>query len=191
MVPFSIIKNEILNMDYSPYKIKTYIVFIPVISLIVKKIQMNNISHLIKTIPNLETVEEYNLKQKKFEQLSKWHYFGSSAQIVFSVGAIATFIAMSSLVTAYFVFLASIPIFTALYEWVDSFNGITTACLYYEFDSNGEVKRMWTKNSMDTLTKGIHGDRDKIGLQRYKDEKRQMLNEIKLYEYHIQQMQKQ
>ena len=133
------IKNEILKMDYSPYNIKTYVVFVPVLSLIVKKIQMAYLLPFINKIPTQQVVKDHNDKVSRYNKVSNWHYLGMGAQVATITAVLVTVVHAVSMTN--FALLAALPIFYALYSFIDCLRDVTRSALFYEFDPDGNIKR--------------------------------------------------
>lgn len=133
---FSTIRQGLENIDYAWTEPKTYLVFVPGLSLLIQKIQLANTLPLIQSVTQ-ENVIQADLESRKFANICKWHLRGSMIQII--VGSIL-------ITSAIAIQMFTIPLFSLLtilatYEMVDTFvKGFKNSVTFYEFYPNGNIK---------------------------------------------------
>jgi hypothetical protein len=123
MISFQTIKESIFNINYGFGEPKSLIIFVPIVSLIVQKIQ---ISDLIDTLKNTyKTPYQFvDLKKSfdygKLKTIYKWHALGSLIQTI----------SLLFLLTFNPLFL--IPAAFSIHEFYRSFNGIVHEVIHME-----------------------------------------------------------
>lgn len=127
---FSGIKQSLESIDYAWFKPQTYFVLIPVLSLIIRKIQLANILPLNLPVTP-QNIDQINAKSRRFANICKWHLRGSMIQMAASIIAIKVFAAP----------LFSLLALPAIYELVDILiKSHRNSIAIYELEENGAIK---------------------------------------------------
>jgi hypothetical protein len=127
------VRQNLENIDYAWNKPQTYFVFVPVLSLIIQRIQLAATLPLIDN-STPQNVAEADAKSRKFVNICKWHLRGSMLQLIFSIVALKFFS-----VHLFSFFVAASATCELLTIAVKSLKNRVTV---YEFYSDGNVKSM-------------------------------------------------
>ncbi len=124
----------IQDIDYKWTNPKTYVVLVPVLSLIVQKVQLSNLLPL----PKSDDQKKLDAASRKFCDVCKWHLRGSMVQ------TLAAIIAIKFYGKNAFAWLGAL----AAYEMADTaWKGLKNPGTIYEFYPNGSVKRQESANA--------------------------------------------
>jgi len=88
----SAIGQRLEDIDYSPNKPSTYLVFVPVLSLLIQKIQLDRIQafpHVVSITQ--QNVHNANANTKHYTNICKWHLTGSTTQMLALALAVSLF----------------------------------------------------------------------------------------------------
>jgi hypothetical protein len=121
---------RVTNMDYAWNSPSTYAVFVPVLSLLIQKVQMARISSLPDCQQKI-TSEEPRSHRATAANIFKWHFRGSMLQGAASAAAL--------LIYTHPVFLATSIL--ALYELCSTGYKALNTTVYREYDRHGNVLR--------------------------------------------------
>jgi hypothetical protein len=132
----SSLRKNLENFDYRGNSLKTYLVFVPVLSLIIQKIQLANILPL-PSILNFDerTQQEWvqiNSRSRKFALICKWHFGVSVIQAI--AAAVLAITKVAPLVSILLGLTAAYAMGSIL---VKAFKNTTAIC---EFHSDGSFK---------------------------------------------------
>jgi hypothetical protein len=127
------LRQSLQDIDYSWDKPKTYLVFIPGLSLLIQKIQLANTLPLTNTLNvTVQNHLQVNEQSRRFMNICKWHFRGSVIQIIVSVIARKFFDSS---------FLSIITV-VASYELGNIvFENYKNSVSFHEYDQNGRLKR--------------------------------------------------
>lgn len=130
MYNFENIRNKLVKIEYGKSNPSTYMVFIPVLSLIVQKIQMAHLLPL-KNAQNQGSYSQQNSISLKLINVCKWHLRGSMVQTVACIVASKIY---------------KLPIFSiigilAMYEILDTgFKALTNKVSVYKLSPDGVLQ---------------------------------------------------
>ena len=132
---FSEVKQKLANIDYSWTKPKTYVVFVPGLSLIIQKIQFAKVLPLIvlDSMKDSEKARAADFKSRKFATICKWHLLGSITQ------SIACIIVVNVFALPLFSLLGLIPSYELVNTLSKTLLNKATICEFYD---NGSVKQI-------------------------------------------------
>jgi len=77
---FDNIRQAFSGMNYQWNSPATYVVFVPGLSLVAKKIQMANLLPITETQSGWENLRQVDAESRKVRSVLRWHYLGSIAQ---------------------------------------------------------------------------------------------------------------
>lgn len=127
---FSGIKQSLANIDYSLNKAQTYLVLVPGLSLVIRKIQLANVLPLINNVlPNQMqnfALAPADTSSRKFARICGSHLLGSTIQLI-AIYAAGVFVSP-------LFFLLAIP---SLYEMIDSAKLGLKTVMTYKPQANG------------------------------------------------------
>jgi len=130
------IKESLKEIDYSPNKPLSYLVFVPGLSLLIQKVQFTRIRPFLDSLDrldrptNAEAADTYNLHSRQYANICTWHLRGSIAQVAISALAVSLF------ANSWFL----LPAALAGYELVDTFyRTCQNRAPIYTFNQEGDV----------------------------------------------------
>ena len=127
------------NIDYSWTKPQTYLVLVPVISLIIQKVKFAKEFNLI----NSDNNKEKSIVSKDFANICKWHLRGSMMQMIVAIVAL-----VFSAVNPIFALIAIISAYEALSTVYNGFgNQVTLHTVHpdgsYSLDTRSPISIFW------------------------------------------------
>lgn len=123
------IRQNLENIDYDRKNPKTYLVFVPGLSLVIQKIQMAKVLPL----PEFQANNKCEFKHNKFFDICKWHLRGSAVQCA------ALSIAIKTLALPIFSYITLV----SLFELGDTaIKALKNDATFTELQPNGSKKQI-------------------------------------------------
>lgn len=115
------VKKFIANIDYKWSKPETYLVFVPLVSLVIQKVQMANVLPLLQ---EGQPLAQMDTQSRKFVAFCKGHLIGSIMQGIVIAGLITT---VSSVASPVLLLIGSLLLVSACLEFSSTYyKGIKT-----------------------------------------------------------------